>query len=517
MSVRFDAADEVLFRNAGLGDTIPQADPLTICGWMKLKADINVGAPLAIRFMDAAGTVFQCLFVDATGTDIGVDTSGVAASATNPLTLDQWVHVAYRRSGTTHEMVMQNGTTRSVVDAVAADTQAAIAFGGNAAAHVDCEMAYWRVWEAALTDVEIIAERSTLLARRREGLWADYVMAAGDHTSDSSGNGRTLRPNGSLTDGASVPLIITAQPSTQVGLAGGSATFTVAASGTGTLHYQWKRNGSNVGTDSASYTPTGLAAGTGDRIQVTVTDDDTSVDSDVVSLIVLSDSNTRRPWKTGMGGERASTRTHRSYYSNTPSMFGSKADLQITESALFTPAAAGDTGAANLSWGALALSAQGALPLVGAAGLSWGPLVLSSQAALPLQAGAPSLSWGALTLSASGTGALPAITGDAALSWGAFAVSAQGQLAIAGAAQPSWGAITLSSQAALRIAGSASLGWGALSLSAAGALPIVGSASPGWGALTLFAHGVLDGGSEPEDEPRMQTGAITQVGKLLAR
>ncbi len=70
------------------------------------------------------------------------------------------------------------------------------------------------------------------------------------------------------------PPVITVQPADQTVLLGNTATFTVTATGTGTLHYQWKDDGSNVGTDSSSYT---TAASTlsdnGAIITVDVTDD----------------------------------------------------------------------------------------------------------------------------------------------------------------------------------------------------------------------------------------------------
>ena len=48
---------------------------------------------------------------------------------------------------------------------------------------------------------------------------------------------------------------ITTQPASRTVSAGQSATFTVAASGTAPLSYQWRRNGGNIaGATAASYT-----------------------------------------------------------------------------------------------------------------------------------------------------------------------------------------------------------------------------------------------------------------------
>lgn len=97
---------------------------------------------------------------------------------------------------------------------------------------------------------------------------------------------KLLRNNGILT--ALRPgLSITTQPQDAGKNAGSTVSFSVTATGTGTLHYQWKRaerdstTFSNVGTDSASYT-TGTLTVVGDNgahFQVVVTDDNGSTTS----------------------------------------------------------------------------------------------------------------------------------------------------------------------------------------------------------------------------------------------
>jgi hypothetical protein len=41
---------------------------------------------------------------------------------------------------------------------------------------------------------------------------------------------------------------------------GNAATFTLVASGTGPLHYQWKKKSANVSGDAASYTTPAMTA-----------------------------------------------------------------------------------------------------------------------------------------------------------------------------------------------------------------------------------------------------------------
>lgn len=58
-----------------------------------------------------------------------------------------------------------------------------------------------------------------------------------------------------LTAAPVIPPTITAQPASQTANAGASVMFSVAASGTATLRYQWQRNGVNIsGANASSYT-----------------------------------------------------------------------------------------------------------------------------------------------------------------------------------------------------------------------------------------------------------------------
>lgn len=78
---------------------------------------------------------------------------------------------------------------------------------------------------------------------------------------------------GSTTGATTVPPQITQQPANQAVLSGQSATFTVSATGTPSLSYQWQRNNSNISdATSASYTlmnPTAADSGATFRCVVT--------------------------------------------------------------------------------------------------------------------------------------------------------------------------------------------------------------------------------------------------------
>ncbi|NHZ41070.1 hypothetical protein [Massilia aquatica] len=81
---------------------------------------------------------------------------------------------------------------------------------------------------------------------------------------------------------------ITVQPKTQSVAAGQPAIFSVAASGSGTLKYQWWRNGVEIaGATGATYTTTPVTlADSGDVLSVVVRNDAATVTSDAVALQV---------------------------------------------------------------------------------------------------------------------------------------------------------------------------------------------------------------------------------------
>src|SRR5207253_2550290 len=81
---------------------------------------------------------------------------------------------------------------------------------------------------------------------------------------------------------------ITTQPASQMVVAGQTATFTVAATGTAPLSYQWQSNGTAIGAaTAASYTaPATTAADNGDQFTVVVSNAVGSVTSNAAALTV---------------------------------------------------------------------------------------------------------------------------------------------------------------------------------------------------------------------------------------
>ena len=104
---------------------------------------------------------------------------------------------------------------------------------------------------------------------------------------------------------------IDTQPQSQSKLVGETATFTVAATTSGgTLSYQWKRNGSNVGTDSDSYTtPTLVIGDDGDTFTVDVTDSNGTTVSATATLTVGTGPVIMQPDPTDGSGAATATVT----------------------------------------------------------------------------------------------------------------------------------------------------------------------------------------------------------------
>lgn len=94
----------------------------------------------------------------------------------------------------------------------------------------------------------------------------------------------------SLSGNGMSTLSITTQPGSQSVVVGQTATFSVAATGTGTLSYQWKKNGTAIGgAIAASYTtPATTNPDNGTQFTVVVTDSNGSLTSNSAALTVTA-------------------------------------------------------------------------------------------------------------------------------------------------------------------------------------------------------------------------------------
>ena len=104
---------------------------------------------------------------------------------------------------------------------------------------------------------------------------------------DAAGNRTTSSAVPVTVSNAAAP-VITSQPTSQTVVTGQTATFSVAATGTAPLTYQWKKNGANIsGATAAAYTTPATTSGdNGSTFQVVVNNSAGSAPSTIVTLTV---------------------------------------------------------------------------------------------------------------------------------------------------------------------------------------------------------------------------------------
>ena len=114
-----------------------------------------------------------------------------------------------------------------------------------------------------------------------------FSVRVSNRSGSATSNSATL----TVTGGATAPSI-TSQPQTQSVPVGATATFTVAASGTAPMSYQWSKNGSTItGATSTSYTTAPTVSGdNGSTFSVRVSNSAGNATSNLVTLTVTTAS-----------------------------------------------------------------------------------------------------------------------------------------------------------------------------------------------------------------------------------
>ena len=113
---------------------------------------------------------------------------------------------------------------------------------------------------------------------------AVYTVAVGNSAGVITSSDATFTVQPAVTAPA-----LTAQPSNQSVIAGQSATFSVAATGTAPLSYQWKKDGLNIsGATSSSYTTPPISADTAALYTVTVNNSLGSITSNSATVTLIS-------------------------------------------------------------------------------------------------------------------------------------------------------------------------------------------------------------------------------------
>src|SRR5438552_1948449 len=122
--------------------------------------------------------------------------------------------------------------------------------------------------------------RISLFSRSTAFAWAAIIVGSllGGCSGTTSGGSTSAAP------------VITAQPDNQTVSVGQAAAFTVAATGTPPLSYQWQKDGTTIGgaTSSSYTTPATTAADNGAQFRVFVSNSAGSVTSSAATLTVSS-------------------------------------------------------------------------------------------------------------------------------------------------------------------------------------------------------------------------------------
>ncbi len=137
-------------------------------------------------------------------------------------------------------------------------------------------------WKLGGSNISGATAASYTIASVQSANAGSYTVTVTNSAGSVTSNAAILTVNATAT-----PPSITTQPASQTVTAGSSVTFSVAATGTSPLSYQWKLGGSNIsGATAASYTIASVQSANAGSYTVTVTNSAGSVTSNAAILTV---------------------------------------------------------------------------------------------------------------------------------------------------------------------------------------------------------------------------------------
>lgn len=171
-------------------------------------------------------------------------------------------------------------TTQPANQTVVAGQAASFSIGATGAAPINYQ---WR--KNGVTISGAVSSFYTTPATTTADSGAQFSVAVSNSSGSIVSNTAKLTVNS-----AAVALAIVAQPVSQTVAAGQTAVFSVSATGTAPLSYQWRKNGANInGAISSSYTtPVTTTADSGAQFSVVVNNSTGSVTSSAAVLTVNS-------------------------------------------------------------------------------------------------------------------------------------------------------------------------------------------------------------------------------------
>jgi len=149
------------------------------------------------------------------------------------------------------------------------------------------------------------------------------------------------------------PAVGPVSPASQAACAGSPATFTVSASGTAPLHYQWRKVGvGNVGTDSSSYTISPVATGDAGSYECEVTGQCGSPVTATAAALAVNTPPTASDWNAGC-------KTNQTIVLATAKLLTRATGTGLSVSAVSSPSANGGQVVLNTGAGTIAYTAPG--------------------------------------------------------------------------------------------------------------------------------------------------------------
>lgn len=210
MSVRFDAAADRLLRTT---DLLDYNSPYTWMAWVYLVSDLNTVSTFFVSGDDTVNNYDRITTTpDGVSLRLAVIVGGTLTNIDGvSLTVGIWSHLTIVRESATSIKMYLNGTlagtnTRAITGRTAATRMEHGAYRSANTLRSDSRVAYIKAWSAALTLLEVQAEKDVAGAVRTANLYGEWKTPIGsDRVADTSGNGRNWTESGTLTDEAQPP------------------------------------------------------------------------------------------------------------------------------------------------------------------------------------------------------------------------------------------------------------------------------------------------------------------------
>lgn len=199
MSVRFNNQADRLRRDTN----VPALNAVTICGFVQLVVDTNNFSTFS-AIHDSGGANYQVHETDGDGVTQTLFDNPGSGFANGALTVGTWYFVAYTAGPTEQWMYRMPVGGSSFTKASSPESNGAtvldhLFFAGHdlASEPLNGRLRSWRVYDAVLSEAELLAEAASLTPVRTSNLNSFFAFdTAANKLVDSSGNGRNLTAPG---------------------------------------------------------------------------------------------------------------------------------------------------------------------------------------------------------------------------------------------------------------------------------------------------------------------------------